>query len=148
MPYLLLMLGCVVFIFSILLLNIQQFQPLDQEIVTWFGFNRNDILSLFCISLSHLGGMPFVLFLSTLWCIVLAWYKKYTSVIFVGVGILGGILLAWLLKWSFARPRPNQYLHLVDSFGSSFPSAHSLYAACLTCLMIYSHSSIQTVIVG
>jgi undecaprenyl-diphosphatase len=137
MPYLLLLLGCVVFIFSILLLNIEQLQLLDQATVTWFGLHRTDILTQFGILLSHLGGMPFVLFLSTLWCICLAWYKKYTSAVFVCVGIFGGIPLAWLLKWSFARPRPNQSLHLVDSFGNSFPSAHSFYAACFACLVIY-----------
>jgi undecaprenyl-diphosphatase len=102
-------------------------------------------------SLSLIGGMPFVLFLSTLWCIALLWYKKYTNAIFICIGIIGGILLAWLLKFAIARPRPPESLHLVESFGSSFPSAHSLYAACLACLAIYihrQHSRYTLIVIG
>ncbi len=112
---------------------------------------RTEFWNRITLSLSVIGGMPFVLFLSTLWCIALLWYKKHTSVIFICIGIIGGILLAWLLKFAIARPRPPESLHLVESFGSSFPSAHSLYAACLACLAIYmyrQHSRFTIIMIG
>ena len=137
MPYVLLIVGIVLFIFSILIWNIPILQQLDESIVSGLSMQRHRNLDTLNIGLSYLGGMPFVLFSSTLCCIVLWWYKKYIDIIFIGIGIFGGILLAWLLKWNFSRPRPDSSLHLVESFGSSFPSAHSVYAAACACLVIY-----------
>ncbi|TSH70852.1 phosphatase PAP2 family protein [Acinetobacter sp. RF15A] len=137
MPYLLLFVGILLLIFSVLLLNIAALSRLDLLSMQWLSEYRTQILNQIAQSLSVIGGMPFVLFLSTLWCISLLWYKKYASVIFICIGVIGGILLAWLLKFVIARPRPPASFHLVESFGSSFPSAHSLYAACLSCLAIY-----------
>lgn len=44
--------------------------------------------------------------------------------------------MGWLLKWWIARPRPQEMYHLVNSYGDSFPSVHSVYAATFACLAI------------
>ncbi|EKE24352.1 MAG: Membrane-associated phospholipid phosphatase [uncultured bacterium] len=151
MHYLLLFVGILFLIFSVFILNIPALSKLDLQAVEWMSLYRTEFWNQITQSLSLIGGMPFVLFLSALWCIALLWYKKYTSVIFICIGIIGGILLAWLLKFAIARPRPPESLHLVESFGSSFPSAHSLYAACLACLAIYihrQHSRYTLIVIG
>ena len=151
MHYLLLIVGILFLIFSVLFLDIATLSQLDVLAIEWISGYRTEFLNQINQSLSVIGGMPFVLFLSTLWCIALLWYKKHTSVIFICIGIIGGILLAWLLKFAIARPRPPESLHLVESFGSSFPSAHSLYAACLACLAIYmyrQHSRFTIIMIG
>ena len=137
MHYLLLIVGILFLIFSALFLDIATLSQLDVLAIEWISGYRTEFLNQINQSLSVIGGMPFVLFLSTLWCIFLLWYKKHASVIFICIGIIGGILLGWLLKFSIARSRPAESFHLVESYGSSFPSAHSVYAACLGCLAVF-----------
>ena len=151
MPYLLLFVGILLLFFSVLFLNLPVLSQFDLLSVQWMSEHRTGTLNQIATYLSAIGGMPFVLFLSILWCIYLLWYKKRTNITFICIGIIGGILLAWLLKFAIARPRPSASLHLVESFGSSFPSAHSLYAACLGCLAIYiyrQHSRYYIIVMG
>lgn len=137
MPYVLCIAGIFCLIFSTFALYHPDFSGIDLQIVEWMRLQRTEAFNRICSALSVIGGMPFVLLLTTLWCIYLVWYKKYASIIFICAGMCGVILLVWLLKFLFARTRPPEYLHMVDSVGGSFPSAHSSYAACLACLSLY-----------
>ena len=136
MPYLLLSLGVFLLIISVLILSIGILQPLDSVSVEWLSLHRTALFNQITKALSLLGGMPFVLLFTTLWCLYLVWYKKYANIIFICIGIFGGISLSWLLKLLCARPRPIEHFHLVESYGSSFPSAHSAYAACFAALVL------------
>ena len=64
-------------------------------------------------------------------------HEKYQHVVFIALGLVGSIAIVWLLKYLVSRPRPPEMYHLVESYGASFPSAHSMYAATLGCLAIY-----------
>lgn len=130
-------LGFFFFIFSMLIMVYPPFQELELSVMQFLSLHRTEALNQISQALSTLGGMPFVLFLCILWSILLLWYKKHIDIILIWTGVLGGILLAWLLKFLIARPRPTEITHLVDSFGHSFPSAHSVYAGCLMLLLIY-----------
>lgn len=136
MPYCLLLLGFLLLFFSILILNSPTLNALDLRAVVYLSQQRNETFNQISSSLSVLGGMPFVLFFTTLWCFVLAWYKKYSKILFIGLGLIGSIACAWLLKYLIAKPRPPEIYHLVESYGSSFPSAHSFYAASLAALVL------------
>ena len=60
------------------------------------------------------------------------------------LGLLGSSAIAWLLKFWFNRPRPELALQMVETYGASFPSAHSIYAATLSCLiMLIYHKHAQ-----
>ncbi|ENX39369.1 hypothetical protein F887_02860 [Acinetobacter sp. NIPH 2100] len=96
--------------------------------------HRSFTLNHVTILLSRLGGMPFLLFLTTFLCIYQIWMKNYKNVTFISLSVGGSIVIGWLLKWSIDRPRPLEFYHLVQSYGASFPSAHSLYAAILASL--------------
>ncbi|CAB1210531.1 phosphatase PAP2 family protein [Acinetobacter bouvetii] len=137
MPYMLLGVGFLLFIFSILMLLIPSLHQLDLVIVQWMSQHRSNAVNMIFITLSTLGGMPFVLFLTTVWCVHQGWYKKYTNVVFISLGLIGSSATVWLLKYLISRPRPPEMYHLVNSYGASFPSAHSIYAATLGCLAIY-----------
>lgn len=137
MPYLLLYAGFFLFIFSVLMLFTPSLNPFDLVMVEWMSQHRTVQLNTISTTLSAIGGMPFVLFLTTIWCLYQAWYKKYTNVVFISLGLIGSIATAWLLKYIISRPRPPEIYHLVQSYGASFPSAHSVYAATLGCLAIY-----------
>ncbi|WP_407303898.1 phosphatase PAP2 family protein [Acinetobacter sp.] len=137
MPYLLLGVGFFLFIFSALMLSTPSFHHFDWGMVEWMSQHRIAQLNKISITLSIIGGMPFVLFLTTIWCLHQAWCKKYANVIFTSLGLIGSIATVWLLKYIISRPRPPEMYHLVNSYGASFPSAHSMYAATLGCLAIY-----------
>lgn len=137
MPYLLLGVGFFLFIFSILMLVTPSLHHFDWVMVEWLSQHRSVPLNRIFIMLSTIGGMPFVLFLTTIWCLHQAWYKKFTNVVFIGIGLFGSTATVWLLKYVISRPRPPEMYHLVESYGAAFPSAHSIYAATLGCLAIY-----------
>ena len=109
---------------------------LDLFSVQAFFEHRSLTLNRVTILLSLLGGMPFLLFLTTFLCLYQTWIKNYKNVIFITLSVGGSIGIGWLLKWSIDRPRPLEFYHLVQSYGASFPSAHSLYAATLASLMM------------
>ncbi|CAG69657.1 MULTISPECIES: phosphatase PAP2 family protein [Acinetobacter] len=137
MPYLLLCIGCIFFTVSVFAL----FSPLAQEwdllAVQFLSQHRSPSLDSVSAGFALLGGMPFVLFFSTLWCVQHWWHRRKNNVIFIISGVLGSIGFGWLLKWCFDRPRPPEMYHLVNSYGASFPSAHSVYAATLATLAIF-----------
>jgi undecaprenyl-diphosphatase len=130
-------LGIFFLMFSMFVMAFTPFKDLELAFMQAISVYRTEHLNQIAQALSILGGMPFVLFLCILWSISLLWYKKHIDIILIWTGILGGILLAWLLKFLIARPRPTEISHLVHSFGDSFPSAHSVYAGCLMLLLIY-----------
>ncbi len=45
---------------------------------------------------------------------------------FVAVAVVGSVLLNFLLKFEYARPRPELVAHLVDVTSTSFPSGHAM----------------------
>ncbi len=137
MPKILLFLGFLLLIISMLLFNTAALSPLDLGTVQWMAAHRSAFFNNAAIGLSAVGGMPFVLFLTILWCLHLAWYKKYSDAVFISIGIVGSICLAWALKCLVSRPRPPEMYFLVKTYGDSFPSGHSLYAASLGCLAMY-----------
>ena len=47
----------------------------------------------------------------------------------VGVAIVGGLLLSNMLKWGFARPRPDLVPHGQAVYTQSFPSSHAMLSA-------------------
>nr|WP_144424794.1 phosphatase PAP2 family protein [Acinetobacter equi] len=132
--------GSFLLIISFLILNITPLNAIDLAIIEWFSHQRTQQLNEISIVLSYLGGIPFVLFITTLWCFYAKLLKKYGRINFVWFGLLGSISLTWLLKYLISIPRPPEIYHLVNVFGSSFPSGHTVYATALGCLAIYAYS--------
>ncbi|MCU4413997.1 phosphatase PAP2 family protein [Acinetobacter sp. WU_MDCI_Axc73] len=136
MPYLMLCIGCFLFFLSVFGLYSPFISGFDLHAIQVLNEHRNKTLNQIVLTLAYLGGMPFVLFFTMIWCLVCAWYKKYSTLIFILIGVSGSIVLGWLLKWCFNRPRPPEIYQLVVNYGASFPSAHSAYAATLASLVI------------
>ena len=137
MPILLMLCGCIFLFFSILFISIPILSVFDLASIEWLSQHRSVFLNKVTTCLSLIGGTPFVLFISVLCTIYMIWYEKYSNLAFYYIALFGSIGLGWSLKYLIAKPRPPQNFHLVESYGASFPSAHSLYAATLACLVIY-----------
>ena len=136
MPNLYLYIGGIFFGISVIALHWGFTNPFDSVVVEFLSEHRFASLNVVTQCLSLIGGMPFVLLFTALWCLYFIVKKQYRPAIFIIVGIIGSIVLGWSLKWAFVRPRPDLVYAIVKSYGPSFPSAHSLYAATLASIGI------------
>ncbi len=91
--------------------------------------------------LAILGGLPgTIIFVSLL--VIYNWLKRQKpEALLCIIGLIMTASVAWCFKWIFDRPRPFIEAHFVDTYGSSFPSAHSTYAMMIACMLIISFSS-------
>lgn len=81
------------------------------------------------IDLTALGGVTILTLLTVLTAGYLLASKKTGTAIFLVLAISGGALLSKLLKFGYARPRPDVVAHLVDVHSLSFPSGHAMNSA-------------------
>ena len=137
MPFLLLILGCIGLSISCIGLHIPIIHQFDTSTIVWIASHRNAYLNAITVVMSVLGGLPSTLIISGIGCLILSKSKKYTEIWFVLLSITGSAALGWLLKYAIDRPRPDEVYRMVETYGASFPSAHSIYAAVLGCSVIF-----------
>jgi len=92
---------------------------------------RNDL----AVALAALGGLPIATVVAGLLCLGVYIRKRGQArrqwLWFLGSVCLGAVIIGWSLKLGLGRPRPELWPRLVQDYGASFPSGHSLYAAVL-----------------
>jgi membrane-associated phospholipid phosphatase len=95
----------------------------------------NPILDDAAITMSYLGGMPVG---SVMLLVVLgyAYFRRRQYILFILISLVGAVNVSWLLKVLMNRPRPMLWPRLVQDYGASFPSGHSVYAASFACVFI------------
>jgi undecaprenyl-diphosphatase len=76
-----------------------------------------------------LGGVATLTLVTAVGIGYLLLMRKRYAALFVGVAVVGGILLSTLFKAVYDRPRPDLVAHLSQVYTSSFPSGHSMMAA-------------------
>jgi undecaprenyl-diphosphatase len=76
-----------------------------------------------------LGGVGVLTLLTLIVVGFLALARKRRAALLVTVAVVGGILLSSMLKWGFARPRPDLVPHIGVVYTQSFPSGHSMLSA-------------------
>ncbi len=87
-----------------------------------------DWVETMCRDLTSLGS-PTVLTLITIAAVSYLWIDgKRATAFFAALSIIGGAVLVSLLKFGFARPRPDLVSHLVNVNSFSFPSGHATMA--------------------
>lgn len=87
------------------------------------------------IVMSYLGGMP-VASVMLLAMLIYAHQVRSNHTLFILISMVGAANLSWLLKALVNRPRPMLWPRLVQDYGASFPSGHSVYAAAFACVFI------------
>ena len=128
--FFLILIGCGVWTQSVL--------GVDQSIMWSVHQFANPFFSRVAIGLSSLGGLPaytifLVLFTSYIFFVKSSWRAALN---FLMVSMIGSVVLGWSLKIIVKRPRPELWPRLVQDYGASFPSGHSLYAATLAMVLI------------
>ncbi|TCM69783.1 undecaprenyl-diphosphatase [Acinetobacter calcoaceticus] len=149
MPYLVFILGCVGLSIGSIGLHLSSFQQLDHALLVWMSLERTPFLDVIAVFLSLFGGLPAVLLVSTLCCIWQIRSKNFSNIYFIVVGVLGSAVIGWVLKYAIHRPRPDFIQPMIETYGASFPSAHSIYAATLSALIVFifhKHSRVRVII--
>jgi membrane-associated phospholipid phosphatase len=95
----------------------------------------NPVFDQTAITLSYLGGMPSAI-MQMLLLVGHSAYTKSKNILFILISIMGSTSISWLLKVLVDRPRPLLWPRLVQDYGASFPSGHSVYAAAFAAILI------------
>lgn len=137
MPYVFIFIGCLGLTISSIGIYFPFVQQLDTSAVIWMSQHRLMLIDQVAVFLSFIGGLPIMLLGCGIWCLLQIRAKKYISSLFIILGLIGGSIIGWILKYLFDRPRPESLYQMVETYGAAFPSAHSLYAAVLSCLLFF-----------
>jgi undecaprenyl-diphosphatase len=79
--------------------------------------------------ITALGGTAVLVLVIVAVCGFLWLTDKHGAMWLVLASTIGGLLLSSMLKYFFARPRPDVVPHLADVHTASFPSGHSMMSA-------------------
>lgn len=135
MPYYLLALGLILLLAGVFIFNVESMHTIDQNLMIIAEHCRQDWLNPIAITLSKLGGMPAMLMFCALLICLFFFKRQLNLAIYLCFSFLGATTLGWTFKFFIDRARPDMVIHLVKSYGSSFPSAHSIYAAAISCFI-------------
>lgn len=95
--------------------------PSDPVGPRWFEEMIRDYTSL--------GGTGVLILMVTAVSCYLFMLKRYKNLAILLTAVLGGVILSFLLKDIFGRPRPDLVVDTSEITNASFPSGHSLLAA-------------------
>lgn len=107
----------------------------DQPLMWQLHQFANPVYDQVAMTLSYLGGMPAAIVLMLL-LVGHSASTKSKNILFIFISMVGAISISRLLKVLIDRPRPMLWPRLVQDYGTSFPSAHSVYAAAFACIFI------------
>lgn len=151
MPYVLLLIGCIGLLIGNVGLNINQVQQFDFSSVVWMSSHRLEVLNGLALTLSYLGGLPSMIVIAGLCNLYFIRLKQYANVLMISIGLLGAAAIGWILKYLVNRPRPDEIYQMVQTYGASFPSAHSIYAAIVCCSIMFifqKHRQVKWISLG
>jgi hypothetical protein len=135
MPHLLLCIGCFFLGVGVFGLVCFDTSTLDLLCVQALFEQRSFVLNQVTILLSRLGGMPFLLFLTTFLCIYQTWIKNYKNAIFIALSVGGSIVIDvwWLCEQGTAPPTAQALLTRLAIYPASSGQQADTAAAWLDC---------------
>jgi undecaprenyl-diphosphatase len=141
----------VAFVLFIVMAILSNISAITTQEIAWLWFIRESHSPLFTnlsIGLAWLGGLPVVLAFCVILCGIKLYQKQFVLVAFNSVTLLGAVALGWLFKEMFDRARPDIWPAIVNHFGASFPSNHSVYAVVVASIFILNLPSKNSKIMG
>lgn len=111
-------------------------QQIDEKILLMLRDNNDpsralgpERLEFIVRDITALGSFTVITLITLFVVIFLLIKKEYRSVFYVLSASVGGAILLNVLKFIFARERPDIVQHLVSEISMSFPSGHSTISA-------------------
>lgn len=114
--------------------NLKNVAPIDDAVYGVISSWISPAASAFFIGCSSLVGPILLLALSLVLVLILP-DKEYRIPILINVSV--AVVLNLMLKNVFIRPRPDAATRIITEVGHSFPSGHTMTAACFYGFMIY-----------
>ncbi len=121
-------------LFLLIALLLEPIMPLDTLIYEGVSSLRSPFMTGFFQVCTALAG-PLVLLVICFWVVFLLREKQYR--VPVMLNLMLSVLLNFGLKSAFQRPRPASITALVVESGYSFPSGHTMAAACFYGFLIF-----------
>ena len=109
----------------------ERFLELDASIARWFRSHFGSAHTQAALLLTAIGSNYFALFILVLAGIPFAIKRWWADLVFLAMGVGGGIALDGSLKGLCNRPRPFSPEQTITFAGSSFPSGHAMTATIL-----------------
>lgn len=104
-------------------------QPFDEAVLRWLGAHRIPLLEALFLELTFLGTATVVIGLAAVSALFLALMRQRTAAALLLWATLGAVLLNFVLKSLFDRPRPQLFDWGTHAATTSFPSGHAMSAA-------------------
>jgi undecaprenyl-diphosphatase len=100
----------------------------DVLVAHWLHQHATPSMTTFLLAVTQAHEWLPVLTATALLCAFFAWRRQRDWLVVTLWTVPGGMLLNWLLKLVFRRPRPtvSDYVHALQSYG--FPSGHTMAA--------------------
>ena len=115
-----------------------EFSNLDNNFELWVHSFANPVLDFIFNVFTTIGGGWGMSILPGLAFLILAWKRHYFSAIMVILAVGGGLLINFVLKNLFQRPRPELWESTFARPNSfSFPSGHATLSLCLFGILIW-----------
>ncbi len=104
-------------------------QAFDEAVIRWMGSHQSPALDATVVEVTALGTGTVVLMIVAVAALFLTLTQHKYSAILLLVATAGGLVLNGVLKLGFNRPRPDIFVHSVQTVSSSFPSGHAMSSA-------------------
>lgn len=104
-------------------------QPFDDAVLRWVGAHRVPLLEAAFLELTFLGTATVVIGLAGVAALFLALTRQRTAAALLLWATTGAVLLNFVLKSLFDRPRPQLFDWGTHAATTSFPSGHAMSAA-------------------
>lgn len=100
----------------------------DIVLAQWLQDHAVESLTVLMLAVTHAHDWAPVLGATVLLCCFFAWKRQPEWLLVAFIAMPGGMLLNWVLKLAFRRPRPSvgAYVQALQSY--SFPSGHTVAA--------------------
>jgi membrane-associated phospholipid phosphatase len=109
-----------------------EFTSLDDNVELWVHSLANPVFDLIFNFFTTLGGAWGITVLTAVPFLLLLWKRHFYSGIMLALSVLGGLLINFVLKELFQRPRPELWESTFARPTSfSFPSGHATLSLCL-----------------
>ena len=104
-------------------------QAFDDAVIRWMGSHHSPALDAIVVEITALGTGTVVMMIVVVAALFLTLTQHKYSAILLLVATGGGLVLNGVLKLGFNRPRPEIFVHSVQTVSSSFPSGHAMSSA-------------------
>ncbi len=101
----------------------------DESILHWMASIRRPWLDVAALQITALGNAATLIVVAAVAAAVLWAGRRKVSVALLGLSLVTGTAVTFILKRGFHRPRPQVISHTVEALSASFPSGHAMMSA-------------------